>query len=68
MSDKKERPLVVLTPQIDAFLAGNEQAMEFWGTDRAAYGQDKKLEMINCFLAENAYEQVFSNEAFVVYR
>ena len=68
VSDKKERPLVVLTPQIDAFLAGNEQAMEFWGTDRAAYGQDKKLEMINCFLAENAYEQVFSNEAFVVYR
>ncbi len=67
-SDKKERPLVVLTPQIDAFLAGNEQAMEFWGTDRAAYGQDKKLEMINRFLAENAYEQVFSNEAFVVYR
>lgn len=67
-SDRKERPLVIITPQLDAYLAGNEQAMSFWGTDVAFCEQDKKLSAIGEFLAENKYEQVFANEAFVVYR
>ena len=64
----EERPLVIITPSLDAYLAGNEQAMEFWGTDREACGQDEKLGAIGSFLVENSYEQVFANEAFVVYR
>lgn len=63
-----DRPLVVITPELDAFLAGNEEAMDFWGTDRAACEQDKKLGVIGRFLSENAYEQVFANEAFIVYK
>ena len=63
-----DRPLVVITPKLDAFLAGNEEAMDFWGTDRAACEQDKKLGVIGRFLSENAYEQVFANEAFIVYK
>lgn len=66
--NREERPLVVITPRLDAFLAENEQAMEFWGTDRAACEQDEKLGAIGSFLMENSYEQVFANEAFVIYR
>lgn len=67
-SDMEARPLVVLTPQIDAFLAEDEQAMGFWGTDRSKYEKDGKLRAISSFLVENSYEQVFANEAFVIYR
>lgn len=66
--DREERPLVVITPQLDAFLAGNEEAMDFWGTDRAECEKDQKLNAVGNFLSENSYEQVFANEAFIIYR
>lgn len=66
--DAEKRPLVVITPGLAAWFAGDEQAMDFWGTDRAYCEQDKKLAAIVEFLEVNAYEQVFANEAFVVYR
>lgn len=67
-SNWEERPLVIITPQLDAYFAGNEQAMSYWGTDAADCEQDEKLSAIGEFLTENEYEQVFANEAFVVYR
>lgn len=67
-SNWEERPLVIITPQLDAYFAGNEQAMSYWGTDAADCEQDEKLTAIGEFLTENEYEQVFANEAFVVYR
>ena len=66
--NREERPLVVITPQLDAFLAGNEEAMDFWGTDRAECEKDQKLNAVGNFLSENSYEQVFANEAFIIYR
>ena len=66
--DAERRPLVVITPGLAAWFAGDEQAMDFWGTDRADCEQDKKLAAIGEFLEVNAYEQVFTNEAFVVYQ
>ena len=66
--DTEKRPLVVITPGLAAWFAGDEQAMDFWGTDRTSCGQDKKLAAIGEFLEVNTYEQVFANEAFVVYR
>lgn len=65
--DKKKRPLVVITPSLAAWLSQDEQAMDFWGTDRVFCGQDKKLAAIGEFLEVNAYREVFANEAFVVY-
>ncbi len=62
-----ERPLVVITPAIDAYFSGNDDAMVFWGTDRESYDQDQKLHAIWDFMEENAYRQTFANEAFVVY-
>lgn len=66
-SNAEERPLVVITPSLAAWLSKDEQAMDFWGTDRTFCEQDKKLAAIGEFLEVNAYEEVFANEAFVVY-
>lgn len=66
-SNAEERPLVVITPSLAAWLSKDEQSMDFWGTDRTYCEQDKKLAAIGEFLEVNAYEEVFANEAFVVY-
>ena len=62
-----KRPLVILTPQLSAYLAQDAEAMSYWGTDEAACSQDEKLTAIGSFMEENDYEQVFANEAFTVY-
>ncbi|MDY2699317.1 MAG: hypothetical protein SOV61_07195 [Lachnospiraceae bacterium] len=63
----QERPLVILTPQLAAYLSHNADAMAWWGTDEEECAQDKKLEAIQAFMEMGAYEQVFANEAFVIY-
>ena len=67
ISEKTARPLVIITPQIDAFYRQDEDAMKWWNTDRTAYAEDKKLLAIKGFMDKNDYRQVFANEAFVVY-
>lgn len=67
-SDKNKRPLVILTPQIASYLSGNETHMQWWGVDKESYDQDEKLKAIWGFMEKGAYEQVFANEAFVVYQ
>lgn len=62
-----QRPLVIMTPAIDAYLSGNLDAMTFWGADKENYDQDEKLSAIRYFMEKNAYSQVFANEAFVIY-
>ena len=49
----KERPLVILSAALN--LVGDKEA------------QDKKLQAILSFMKENGYEQVFENEAYVLY-
>lgn len=67
ISEKGQRPLVIITPQIDAFYRQDEQAMEWWSTDKKTYTEDKKLSAIMAFMDGNNYIPVFANEAFVVY-
>ncbi|MCM1125411.1 MAG: hypothetical protein NC429_02980 [Lachnospiraceae bacterium] len=63
-----ERPLVIITPGLAAYLSGDESVMEFWGVNPADYEKDLKLAAIGEFLESNVYEEVFANEAFVVYQ
>ena len=58
---------MVMTPQLAAFLAGDQEAMNFWGTEEETCSQDRKLAAIGSFMEDNAYSQVFANDAFVVY-
>ena len=62
-----QRPLVIMTPAIDAYFSGNSDAMAFWGADKESYDKDEKLSAIRYFMEKNAYSQVFANEAFVIY-
>ncbi|GFI45011.1 hypothetical protein IMSAGC019_00321 [Lachnospiraceae bacterium] len=63
----QERPLVIITPMLAAYLSGNEEAMDWWGVDREGCAGDGKLAALREFMESNAYRQVFVNEAFAVY-
>lgn len=62
-----ERPLVIITPVLAAYLSGDEEAMAWWGVDQESCAGDEKLDAIRGFMEENAYQQVFANESFAVY-
>ena len=66
-AEEQEKPLVILTPPLAAFLAGDQEAISWWGTDMEKCRTDDKLGAIQDFMETNDYEQVFANEAFVVY-
>jgi len=67
INEKGQRPLVILTPWLDAFYRQDAEAMQWWGTDEQSCAGDKKLFEIMTFMDKNDYAQVFANEAFVVY-
>ncbi len=62
-----ERPLVIVTTGLAAYLSGDENAMEWWGIDAESLAGDEKLGAIQEFMKDGAYRQVFANEAFVIY-
>lgn len=62
-----DRPLVIVTPVISAWLSGDPEVMAWWGIEPDEWEQDEKLRLIRLFMEEGVYGQVFANEAFVVY-
>ena len=66
-NNEQVRPLVILTPQLAAYLSGDEEAMNYWGTDKDSCAGNEKLYAISQFMNDNSYEQAFANEAFVIY-
>lgn len=58
--EEGERPLVILTPEVAAHIS-DLPSKDFWGA------QEAKLYTIWRFMEQNAYSQVFANEAFVVF-
>ena len=63
----KDRPLVILSPSLAAYLSGEEKTIAWWGVDVESCKKDEKLKAIEEYMDAGAYEQVFGNEAFVVY-
>lgn len=68
LEEISHRPLVILTPQIASYLSGDEAHMQWWGVDKESYDRDEKLKAIWDFMQKGSYEQVFANEAFVIYQ
>lgn len=66
-NENGERPLVILAPQIAAYLSEDDTLMAWWGTDKESCDQDEKLKALGRFMEDGAYVQVFANEAFVIY-
>lgn len=67
INNNEERPLVIITTGLAAYLSGDEDAMAWWGIEAESYAQDEKLKVIQKFMEAGAYRQVFVNEAFVIY-
>lgn len=67
ISEKGQKPLVIITPRLDAFYRQDTEAMQWWGTDTDTCTADEKLSAIMAYMDNNDYRQVFANEAFVVY-
>ncbi len=69
MMDEKEKkkPLVIVNAGYAAYMEKDDTGMEQYGVDKAALGEDKKLQAITQFVKENDYKHVFSNEAYVIY-
>lgn len=67
ISEKGQRPLVIVTPALDAYYRQDAEAMQWLGTDEDVCLVDEKLSAIMSFMDKNSYTQVFANEAFVVY-
>lgn len=67
ISNHEEKPLVIITTELAAYLSGDEDAMAWWGIDGESYARDEKLKVIQKFMEAGAYRQVFANEAFVIY-
>lgn len=63
----KDRPLVILSPPLAAYLSGEEKTIAWWDVDVESCKKDEKLKAIEDYMEAGAYEQVFGNEAFVVY-
>ncbi len=63
----EDRPLVILSPQLAAYLSGEDDAISWWGVDVESCEKDEKLKAIKEYMETGAYQQVFANEAFVVY-
>lgn len=67
ISEKGQRPLVIITPALNAYYRQDSMAMEYLSVDANSLSEDKKLSCIMTFMDENEYTQVYENEAFVVY-
>ena len=63
----EDMPLVILSTQLAAYLSGEDDDISWWGVDVESCEKDEKLKAIKEYMETGAYQQVFANEAFVVY-
>lgn len=66
-----ETPVIILENRCASFLEGGREALEALNlTEKQTEGivSDAKLALLERFLEENSYEQVFRNEKFALYR
>ncbi|MGN0347091.1 MAG: hypothetical protein ACI4DU_07370 [Lachnospiraceae bacterium] len=70
LNENGEYPLVILSAKVEAFRTEDAEGMAFLGMtdlERERLEKDEKLPLITEFLAGNGYEEVFSNQEFVVF-
>lgn len=65
--NRQERPLVILSSPLAAYLSGEEEIIAWWGVDVESCEKDEKLKAIENYIRLGDYQTVFGNEAFAVY-
>ena len=63
----EERPVVIVSSGVAAYYTEDAEAYEWFGVDPEKYGADKKMEILQQFLADYGYEETFADMRYVVY-
>lgn len=60
-------PVVILASPMAAYLSEDADAMNWFGVDREALDEDKKLQMLDAFMKRYEYQEQFCNARYAVY-
>ena len=66
-----ETPVIILSAKTDAFLTDDAQGEQVLGVTQqelAAYRADPKLKLLSDYMAQNHYQETYTNTAFAVYQ
>lgn len=66
--DREAKPYVIVTLPVAAYIEKDKTAMEYFGVDAEEFGEDLKLNDLAAFVGTHGYTQVYSNDAYVVYK
>ncbi|MCR5510979.1 MAG: hypothetical protein K6F54_08540 [Lachnospiraceae bacterium] len=67
IGDPERLPYVIVTLPIAALEGGDPEAIAFFGEEAARYSDDRKLEDLIDYMHTYDYEQLYVNDAYVVY-
>lgn len=62
-----ETPVIILTSPVAAYLSEDADGMNWFGVDREAMDQDEKLQILDGFMEQYGYGEVFCNARYAVY-
>ncbi len=62
-----DRPVVIVSSEIAAYLSGDDKACEWYGIDKTAYDGDRKVQLLQEFVDEYGYAVTYGSEKFTVY-
>ena len=60
-------PVIIVASPIAAYLSEDADGMNWFGTDRDKLEADEKLQILNGYMTEHSYYEVFGNGRYVVY-
>lgn len=62
-----ETPVIILASPVAAYLSEDADGMNWFGVDREAMDQDEKLQILDGFMEQYGYREVFCNARYAVY-
>lgn len=62
-----ETPVIILASPVAAYLSEDADGMNWFGVDREAMDQDEKLQILDGFMEQYGYGEVFCNARYAVY-
>lgn len=68
LEDAGQKPVVLVSTRVAAWLSEDLEAMNRFGVDTARYDGDRKLQLIRRLIGEKDYRETFVNHAYVIYQ
>ncbi|MGN0324838.1 MAG: hypothetical protein ACI4DW_00910 [Lachnospiraceae bacterium] len=67
MAGSEKWPVLILSPQVAAYVTEDAEGMEYLGVDPETYREDEKVNALSGFMMQNGYGETYSNAEFVVF-